>query len=103
MPNSFLYFLKVLFQAILFSISSQFSSIWLINRILSGATTPGQSRPESNDNGEELRILPSPSITGASTSDCLLTYPGHLLGLGSYPSAKKQSVYYTIPECNTQS
>ena len=32
----------VLFQAIQFSISTQFSSIWPINRILSGATTQFQ-------------------------------------------------------------
>ena len=32
----------VLFQVIQFSISTQFSSIWPINRALSGATTPGQ-------------------------------------------------------------
>ena len=41
---------KVLFQAILFSISTQFSSIWPIDRALSGATTPGQSRPSSDGN-----------------------------------------------------
>ena len=32
-----------LFQAIQFSIDTQFSSIWPIDRILSGVTTPGQS------------------------------------------------------------
>ena len=41
----------VLFQAIQFNISTQFSSIWPINRSLSGATTPGQSgsRSDSDD------------------------------------------------------
>ena len=38
----------VLFQAIQFSKSSLFSSIWTIDRTLSGATTPGQSGPGSN-------------------------------------------------------
>ena len=37
----------VLLQTIQFSISTQFSSIWPINRALSGVTTPGQSRPET--------------------------------------------------------
>ena len=38
----------VLFQTIQFSISAQLSSIWPIDRTLSGATTPGQSRPGSD-------------------------------------------------------
>ena len=37
----------VLFQAIHFSISTQFSSIWPIDRTLSGSTTPGLSEPGS--------------------------------------------------------
>ena len=40
-PNSFLYIKTVLFQTIQFSTSIQFSSIWPIDRTLSGATTPG--------------------------------------------------------------
>ena len=40
----------VLFQAIQFSISMQFSAIWLIDRSLSGAITPGQSGPWSDGN-----------------------------------------------------
>ena len=35
----------VLFQTIQFSIITQFSSIWPVDRALSGATTPGQSGP----------------------------------------------------------
>ena len=38
--------------------SSQFSFTWLIDRILSGATTPGQSRPGSEGNAGVLRIPP---------------------------------------------
>ena len=38
---------------------------------LSGATTPGGSRPGSDDNKGELRIPQSSSITGAQVSDCL--------------------------------
>ena len=53
------------------------SSIWPIDRTLSGATTSDQSEPESNGN-EEVLCVPQ-SITVASPSDCLVTYPGHSL------------------------
>ena len=55
----------VLFQTIQLSISTQFCSIWPIDRTLSGATTPGQSLPRSNDNKEVLHIPQSSSITYA--------------------------------------
>ena len=65
---------------------------------LSGATFPGQSGPESNDNEGILRIPQSSSITGTSPLDRLVSYPWHSLdGGGSYPSAEKQSVYSTAP------
>ena len=38
----------VVFQTIKHSISAQFSSIWPIDRILSGATIPNQSGPRSD-------------------------------------------------------
>ena len=63
---------------------------------LSGATTPGQSGPESDGNEGVLHIPQSSSTAGTSPSDCLVSYPGHSLG-GSYPSAEKQSVYSTAP------
>ena len=72
------------------------SSIWPIDRTLSGATTPGQSGSESNGSEGVLRILQSSSITGTTPSDCLILYPGHSLS-GSYPSAEMQSVYSTVP------
>ena len=56
------------------------SSIWHIDRTLAGATTPGQSWPESNGNESVLCIPQSSSITGASPSDCFMSYPGHLFG-----------------------
>ena len=56
---------------------------------LSGATIPGQSGPRSNGNKGVLRIPQSSSITRASPSDCLVSYPGH----SSYASAEKQLVY----------
>ena len=75
----------------------QFSSIGPIVRSLSGATTLGQSGPGSNGNEGVLRIPQSSSITGTSPSDCLVLYPGHLLGVGSYPSAEMQWVYSAAP------
>ena len=56
------------------------SSIWPIDRILFGATTPGQSGSGSDDNKGILRIPQSSSFTKASSSDFLVSYPGHLLG-----------------------
>ena len=56
MPNPFLYNKTVLFQTIQFSISTQFSSVWLMDRILSCAATPGQSEPGSDGNEGVLYI-----------------------------------------------
>ena len=46
----------VLFQTIQFNISTQFSSIWQIDRTLSGSSSPGQSEPGSDGNEGLLRI-----------------------------------------------
>ena len=75
----------------------QFSSISPIDRALSGATILGQSEPGSNGNEGVIRIPQSPSITGTSPSDCLVSYPGHSWRGGSYPSEEVQSVYSTAP------
>ena len=56
----------------------------------------GQSGPGSNGNEGVLRILQSPSITGTSPSDCLVSYQD-THGRGVYPSAEVQSVYPTAP------
>ena len=40
---------------------------------------PGQRGPESNSN-ERVLYTPQISRTGASPSDSLVSYPGHLLG-----------------------
>ena len=56
---------------------------------ISGATTPSQSGPGSDGNKGVLRIPQSSSISGTSSSDCLVSYPGH--------SAEVQSVYSTAP------
>ena len=52
----------VLLQVIQFSITSQFSSIWAIDRTLSDATTPGQGWPKSNGNEVVLSIPQGSSI-----------------------------------------
>ena len=80
MPNSFLYIQTALFQAIQFSISTHFSSIWPIDRTLSTATTRSQSGPGSDGNEGALHIPQSSSIAGISPSNCLVSYPGHSLG-----------------------
>ena len=85
----------VLSQVNQFSISTHFSSIWSTDIALTGATTPSQSGPGSDGNEGVLRILQSSSITGTLTSDCFVSYPGHLLG-GSYLSAAMQSVYSAV-------
>ena len=72
------------------------SSIWLINRTLPGATTPGQSEPKNNGNEGVLRN-PQRTKTGTSPLNFLVSYPGHLLDGGPNLSAKMQSVYFTCP------
>ena len=57
------------FKQFWFSMSTQFSSILSIDRILSGAATPGQSEPWSDGNKGILCIPQSSSITRTSASD----------------------------------
>ena len=84
----------VLFQTFQFSISTHFSSIWLIDRVLSCATTPGQSGHSSDGNYGVLCIPQSSSIAGPSSSDCSMSYPEHSFE-GTYSSVEVQSVYST--------
>ena len=76
---------KVLIQTIQFRHKYAVSSIQPIDRALSGATVPSQSGPGSKGNEGVLCISQSPSITGTSPSDCLVSYPGHPLGGGFNP------------------
>ena len=69
--------------------------MWPIGRTLSGATTPCQCGPGSDGNEGVLCIPQSYRITGTSSSDCLVSYPGHLL-VEFYPFAEVQSVYSII-------
>ena len=64
----------VLFQTILFSHRTQFISIWPQDMTVSGATTPSQSGHGSDRNKGVIRIPQSSSITGASPSDCFVSY-----------------------------
>ena len=70
------------------------SSSWPIDRTLSGYTTLVESGPRCNGN-EGILHIPQSSNTGASQSDCLVSYPGHLLGEESNFSAEMQPVYST--------
>ena len=79
----------VLFLRIEFSISIQFSSIWPIDRTLSGATT--MSKPLSDGNERVLHIPQSTSITGTSPSDCLVPYPRHLLRVEALTPLQRSS------------
>ena len=74
-------------------------SIRPIDSTLSGPNTPSQSGPESDGNGGVLCILQNSSITVASPSDCLVSYPERLLagGGGSYLTAEMHLVYSTAP------
>ena len=60
------------------------SSIWLIDRNLSGGITTGQSAPGSDDN-KEVRQIPQSSMSGDSQSYSLISYSEHSLR-ESYPS-----------------
>ena len=86
----------VLYHVNQFGISTQSSSIWPIDRALSGATTPAQSGPESAGKEEVLRIPQSSSIIGTSPSDCLVSYPGLSLKWGVLPLCRDAvGVFYS--------
>ena len=58
---------------------------------LCGATTPGWGELRSDGNEGLFHILQNSIISGASISDCLVSYPGHTL------KTEMQSVYSTAP------
>ena len=84
------------FQTIQFCISTQFNSIWPIDRTLSGATTLGLNGPGSDGNEGLLCIPQNSSIIRTSPSDHLLSCLGHSLGAFS-PSAEVQPLYSRVP------
>ena len=65
-----------------------------MGKTLSGANTLAQGRPVSNGNKGVHRITQSSSITRASPSDFLVSYPGNSLG-ESYLSIEMQLVFST--------
>ena len=67
----------VKFQTFQFNVSTLFTFIWTIDKTLSGANSLSQSEPH---NEGVLHIPQSSNITESSPSDCLVSYPGHLLG-----------------------
>ena len=69
-----------IFRANQFNISIKFSPIWSIDRTLSFATTLSQSEPSGDGNEGLLCISQSSKITETSPLDCLVSYPGYLLG-----------------------
>ena len=74
------------------SISNNSLRIWAIDRILTGATTPGQSGFWSDSNNG-VHPFPISSISRDSPSDCFVSNPGHLF----YLSAEMQSVHFAAP------
>ena len=84
---------SVLFLKIWFTISHLFAhslndkQFYLTHRQDAiGATTPGQSVPWCNGN-EKVLYIPKSTRVGASSSDCLISCPGH-----------SQSMYSTVPD-----
>ena len=67
------------------------SSIWPIDRALSGVTTLSQSGPRNNGKESVLRIHQKSSICETSESDYLVSI--RILVGEFYPSAEMQSVY----------
>ena len=72
------------------------SSIYDIDRTLSGATTLGQSEPGHIGNEGVLWIPQSSSITETSPSDCLVSYPEPWLRVRGLTTLQKSSrVFYS--------
>ena len=70
------------------------SSIWPIDRTLSGVNIPDQNKPGSNGNEGILQIYQSSNITWASPSDGLVTYIGLSL-VGVLPLCRDAvSIFY---------
>ena len=70
-------------------------STWSIERTISGATTPGQSWPESGGNEGIVHIHLS-SKAGALSLDCLESYLGHSLRGGVLPFGRDAvGVFYS--------
>ena len=76
-----------------------FSSIWPMDRKLSGATTPSQSGTGRDGNKGVVHISWSSSITGASPSDCLggiLPLSRDVISVFCCPGRQCQRKYFTL-------
>ena len=60
-------------------------SLWPIDRTLHDTTIPGQNRPGCDSNKGILSIPQSLWSTGASSLECLISYPGRSLVRGLTP------------------
>ena len=92
----------VLFQTIQFSMSFIYTQFKYKTTLFDLQIEPNQVLPlQARVDLGAMAIKgyrQSPSITGASPSDCLVSYPGHsLVGWGSFPSAEMKSVYSIAP------
>ena len=76
------------FSALCLNVNQFYLTHWL-DLTHSGATTSSHSVPGSDDNKGVLRIPQSSCITGVLQADCLISYPGHSLGVRSYASASE--------------
>ena len=63
---------------------------------LSGAPISGQSEPGSDGNKGVLRIPQSPSITGNTPSDCLVSFTGNSLGVVLPLCREAVGVFYNL-------
>ena len=80
-------------QIIHFSISAQFSSIWPIDRTLSGATTPDQSEPGNSGNVHSPKLQHYWNLTIRLFSVIFRTLVG---SIGVLPLCREAvSVFYT--------
>ena len=73
------------------------SSIWFIDRALSGVTTPGENKP-GNDGNEEVFRIPQSFNTGASKSDGLVSYSENLLRVVLALWRGPVGVFYSHPQ-----
>ena len=85
-----------LFQAIPFCMSTQFTSIWPIERTLLGSTSPGQCGHWCDGNQGVLSITLHSCITDASSLDRLVSIQD-IRGGEFLPCEEIQSVYSITP------
>ena len=79
------------------------SSIWPLDRALSGAIPLCQSGPVSIGNEGVLYIPQSSSITGAWLSDCLVSYTGHSWKAGVLSLCRDAfGVFYSLSQLGSQ-